>query len=161
MSRAELLERIRSELARLDDVLSRIPEQAMSAAGPEPGAWSAKDQLAHLSAWHRVALARVFGRPEGEMFGWPEGSFEKLDLDQLNARFHEQFRVRPLGDVRDEMAASADQLLDGVEAMDDGALERPWLPEHPDRGTYEQMIAANTFEHYEEHLPALRSLAEE
>jgi hypothetical protein len=159
MEKEAFLERIRSERARLDEVLSRITEERLLES--PAGSWTGKDQLAHLAAWHRIALARVIGRSEGEMFGWPEGTYEELDLDGLNARFHEQFRDRSLSDVQKEFAASYDQLLDAIETRTDTDLDRLWLDGAPDRGTLAQMIAANTHEHYEEHIQAFNALAAE
>src|SRR2546422_2583885 len=150
MDKDEFVHRIRSEQARIDEVLSGIDDDGMLRS--PAGAWTGKDQLAHLSAWHRVALARVLGRREGEMFGWPEGSYEGLDTDQLNERFREQFKDRQLEEVRKEYADAYEQLLDAIDARNAADLDRGWLPDHPDRGTLAEMVAANTYEHYEEHI---------
>src|SRR5207249_4701437 len=83
-------------------------------------------------------LARALGRREGEMFGWPEGSYESLGIDQLNNRFHELSREWPLEDVRAEFAASYDQLVEAVQGMDEAELARLWLEGHADRGAFEQ-----------------------
>ena len=159
MDKDKLVHRIRSERARLDEVLSKIDEDALMRS--PTGAWTGKDQFAHLSAWHRVALARVIGRREGEMFGWPERSYEGLDTDRLNERFREQFKDRSIDEIQKEFADSYDQLLDAIDARNAADLDRGWLPDHPDRGTLAQMIAANTYEHYEEHIPLLHALAAE
>jgi hypothetical protein len=159
MDKDEFVHRIRSDRARLDEVLSRIDDDGLMRS--PAGAWTGKDQLAHLSAWHRVALARVLGRREGEMFGWPDGSYEGLDTDQLNERFREQFRDRSLDEIRKEFADSYDELVDAIEARNAADLDSEWLAGQPDRGTLADMVAANTYEHYEEHIPLLHALAAE
>ena len=159
MDKDEFVHRIRSERARLDEVLSGIDDDGMLRS--PGGAWTGKDQLAHLSAWHRVALARVLGRREGEMFAWPEGSYEGLDTDQLNERFREQFKDRSIEEVRKEYADSYDQLLDAIDARNAADLDREWFSGKPEYGTLAEMIAGNTYEHYDEHIPLLHALAAE
>ena len=38
-------------------------------------------------------------------------------------------------------------------------LDRPTFADQPERGTWAKMIAGNTYEHYEEHIPLLHALA--
>ncbi|MFN2543107.1 MAG: DinB family protein [Actinomycetota bacterium] len=155
----DFLNRIRSERARLDEVLSRIPDDSMTTA-PD-GGWSVKDQLAHLAAWQQMALMRLTGGDQDAVLGWTAEETRDKDIDAVNDRVFELNRDRSLEDVRGEFRGSFDQLCAAVERLDDAELTSLWLPGSPDRGTREQMIAANTFEHYEEHLPAFNALAEE
>ena len=52
--KAELMARIDREWAALERTLALLSESQMTTAGP--GGWSAKDLLAHISAWERVLL---------------------------------------------------------------------------------------------------------
>jgi hypothetical protein len=152
MDRDEILNRIRSERARLDEVLSRIPDERLLHR-VDSNTWTGKDQLAHLAAWHRVALNRFAGN-------LPSDEEMNETLDDFNERLFERDRDMPLGDVRFDFISTYDRLTEAVEGMNDADLDREWDPRDPEHRTFSQEIAANTFEHYLEHLPAFNVLAE-
>ena len=154
----EILDRIAHERTRLDEAVSRVDDRWFTQA-PAEGAWTAKDQLAHIAAWHRVALGRVTGFAPEDIRDVVRGEYTGDTIDQVNQRFLDRDRDRTLEDVRSEFAASYDELLASVRSLGPEELARPWLPENPARGTFAQMIAANTYEHYEEHILLLQSLA--
>ena len=157
MDRGDLLDRTRTKWVELNDVVSRLSEDRMLSGPGE--AWSGKDQLAHIAMWQRIALARITGADEDALVGWtPEESATK-DIDQVNERIRELSADRLLTDVRREFEDSHNELVAAVEGMSQGDLDRLRLPDQPDRGTFAQMIAENTYEHYEEHIPLLQALA--
>ncbi|MDQ6832411.1 MAG: ClbS/DfsB family four-helix bundle protein, partial [Chloroflexota bacterium] len=59
-TKAELLEQVRAMYAALDEVIAPILPAQMCMPGVN-GAWSVKDELAHLTFWHRNLLARLDG----------------------------------------------------------------------------------------------------
>jgi hypothetical protein len=159
MDRDELLERTRTAWAVLNDRVGHVPDERMTSA---PGdAWSGKDQLAHVAMWHRIALARITGADEDALVGWtPEESATK-DIDEVNDRIRQLSAEKPLGDVRAEFEDSYNELLAAVEGLSQEQLDDLRLRDQPDRGTFAQMIAGNTYEHYEEHIPLLEALGGE
>ena len=160
MNADDLLGRIRYERARLDDALSRVDDRWFTRA-PGEGAWTAKDQLAHIAAWHRVALGRLTGFAPEDIGDVVRGEYTSDTIDEVNERFLDRDRDMSLADVRDEFRRSYEEMLTAVEGLSDEELARPWLPENQARGTFAQMIGSNTFDHYEEHIPLLRALAAE
>jgi hypothetical protein len=159
VDRDDLLERTRTGWSVLNDRASHVPEERMTSA-PE-GTWSGKDQLAHIAMWHRIALARSTGADEDALVGWTAEESASKDIDEVNDRIRELSTERPLGDVRTEFEDSYMELVAAVEGMSQEQLDSLRIPDAPDRGTYAQMIAGNTFEHYEEHIPLLEALARE
>ena len=155
-----LLARIEHQRARLDEALSRVDDRWFTST-PAEGAWTAKDQLAHIAAWHRVALGRLTGFAPEDLRDVVRGEYTSDTIDEVNARFLDRDRDTPLADVSDEFERSYDEMLTAVAGMTEPELSRPWLPEDPGRGTFAQMVASNTFEHYEEHVPLLQALAAE
>lgn len=151
MQRDELLTRIRSGRARLDEVLARISDDRMLDR-PADDAWSGKDQLAHLLAWHRVTLNRITGN-------LPSEEEMSQSIDEINERFFERDRDAPLDDVRREFSSTYDRICEAIEGMTDADLDRPW---HPDRSGAEPLgreIGWDTFDHYAGHLGAFQALA--
>jgi len=158
MDRDELLDRIRSQRARLDEALSRVPDDRLLDRADE-GTWTGKDHLAHLATWQRVGLARVAGTEPDDIADVVRGEYTEDMIDAVNDRFHEAGRGRSPDDVRADFASSYDDILRAIEGRTDADLAREWLPGHPERGTLGQTIEANTSEHYPEHLPAFEALA--
>jgi hypothetical protein len=161
MNREELLDKTRDERARLDAAVSRTSDEALLREPSSPDAWSGKDQLAHIAAWHRVALSRITGaRPEG-IADVADGGYTTETIDEVNERFHRRDRDLSLADVRAEYEDSYVELVAAIEGMSEADLAGHWLAGHPERGTYAEMLGSNTYEHYEEHIPLLEALAGE
>jgi hypothetical protein len=158
MERDDLLHRIRQERARLDEAMSRVPDDRVLER--DNGAWTGKDHLAHLATWQRVALARVTGIVPDDIADVVRGEYTEEGIDAINERFYEAGRDRSLKDVRADFTTSYDATCHAVEALDDADLGRDWLPGHPERGTLAQTVAANTSEHYDEHIWVFETLAE-
>jgi hypothetical protein len=55
MTKARLLNLMRTERARWEDALAQVPSEQMTRSGIE-GEWSAKDVVAHISQYDRGLL---------------------------------------------------------------------------------------------------------
>ena len=77
-------------------------------------------------------------------------------VDRLNAEFYELRRAQPLDEVRAAATASYQDIVAAIVALPDDMLfatgRLPWLGTTP----LWQIIPGNTYEHYAEHLPAIR-----
>jgi len=82
------------------------------------GRWTAKDHVAHLSAWREHA-ARVL---DAALCG--EDQPEDLDIDTQNARIHATYRDQSARDVLAAAHASYDQLLATIDATPETVLQR-------------------------------------
>jgi tetratricopeptide (TPR) repeat protein len=110
----------------------------------QPGRWTAKDQLAHLTAWRQVAAAEVEAvRTEGP------GPVVSDDDDVENARIYEDTHHQPTASVIEAAAKSWDQLSAALEACSEEVLLKPRI-----RGRQEPLwqIAPDHTHHLAEHL---------
>jgi hypothetical protein len=107
-----------------------------------------------------VALARITGVVPDDIADVVRGEYTEEGIDPINERFYEAGRGRSLKDVRSDFITSYDATCDAVERLNDADLGRDWLPGHPERGTLAQTIAANTSEHYVEHIWVFETLAD-
>ncbi len=82
------------------------------------GRWTAKDHVAHLSAWREHA-ARVL---DAALRG--EDQVEDFDIDAQNARIHATYRDKSARDVLATAHASYDQLLAAIDATTETVLQR-------------------------------------
>lgn len=148
MTKSDLLAAIRRERAALDQLLAPMDEAHMLAAARNDG-WTAKDILAHITAWEQRVLAwldrwRATGRPQRPEPGvtWDKGNW-------LNDRDYEAAKAMPPADVRSEAASSYAAILLTVAALSDEELAA--RPEGPEGPSWSWIVGANTYEHYLEH----------
>jgi hypothetical protein len=133
-------ERLRAALAGLPDaaMLDRIDDE-----------WTRKDVIAHLAAWENRWVDLLERLRRGD---WPD---DEPETDALNARFHDAYRERSLGDVRDTEEAAWSRFLAAVESMTDDELFDPrrfgWTQGDP----FVEWVTANASEHIDEHLEQL------
>lgn len=158
LSAAALRERVAQSYADLSSAAD-----ALSAAQIErPGAqddWSVKDILAHVSFWHnRLAalLEAVLSGTAPTPLSEP-GEDIAATVDRVNAAHYAATKDLPAGTVRADLehsyarvAATLARLRD-ADLADTGALSTLL------GGSVLELIAGDTYGHYEEHLPALQA----
>jgi len=147
-SKQDLLAAIRTERAKLDELFASLDEAQMLAVSRDDG-WTAKDLLAHLTAWEHRLLSwidrwRATGKPLRPEPGvaWDAG-------DLLNDRDFERAKSKPAVDVRRDAASSYEAVLQALEAMRESDLAV--RSEAADGPSWSWIIGANTYEHYQEH----------
>ena len=107
-----------------------------------PDGWTVKDVLWHVAYWWRDG-ARTFGAIAD---GTHRGFDDDEETDVTNARVLDESRSRSLREVEDEVAEARAALLAAFDPVSDDELAI-------------ELFRSETIEHYEEHLPALRTLA--
>ena len=156
MDRQTLLTDMRAGHERLAAALAHVDEAWMV----EPvlyGLWSVKDLLAHLGFWeqHIVAAYRTLQR--GDV---PDPGPDEASLHAINARVLAEHRGRPLADVQREEGEAYQALLSLAESVPEDDLFDPhrfaWTRGRP----LPELIANNSYEHYDEHLQDLPGLEE-
>lgn len=153
MDKPTLLADIRRTHAELDAAAAALTEPALLAEAPGMAGWTRKDVLAHVEWWSdhsaRVVDALLAGREPYAREGEP------FDIDVHNARVLAESRARSLDDVRRGEADAYRRVVAAVEAAPDTDLFEAgrfaWLGGEALAAT----VAADTSEHYSEHLPHL------
>ncbi len=158
MTKADLLSLIQAGYARLDATLSQIADDRMSQTGVEEG-WSIKDLLAHISWWQRRLIQLLQNAAQGEQApsllaageDWPTA------IDRVNAEVHAANHDRPLSAIRAELEQSFQDTLATIGALSEQDLFDPQGFERIIGRPVADVIAANTYEHYQEHEDAIRA----
>ncbi len=154
MQTAQVLSLIDEGHARLDAALGRISRERMVAPGAD-GGWSAKDIVAHL-AWSEREMVGVLR--QRAMIG---SELWRLPQDERNAAVYAENRDRTLDDVLDEAQRAFADVRAEIARLSDAEMDDPALIVNmPGVLTPWQLLAGNTWRHYEEHLPALQALAD-
>jgi hypothetical protein len=140
--RSVLLRRLHSGYAELIDELRGAEEQAEAAT--ENG-WSLRDHLSHLAAWVSVEVARTEGR---------SGAAEALSLALEPVR--RRWSTDSVAHTLRHLDAAHRRLVVALVEAEEAALRRAWHAAYPD--SLAANVARNTYQHYSEHLPAIRRL---
>lgn len=154
MTGPRLVSILQSERARWNALLAEVGPERMEIAGAV-GEWSVKDLVAHLT-WYEQAVVegarQVLGggrftrrRPEG------------VSLDEQNARILTASRARPARAVLAEADGVFTDLVTILAAAPQNLLNDPHVLGLPDDMVPWMGVANNSYAHYREHEPDLRT----
>ncbi len=139
-----------------EDALGKIPAEKFS--NPMPGgAWSVKDIIAHITWYEREMVGMLRARAVAGSPLWEKS------LDERNQEIYLQNKDRKIEEVLDETGRIHAELMVELVRLSDEELNDPkrwkdWLAEWTGGWTPWKVIASNTYEHYEDHLPDLFKL---
>lgn len=120
-SRAELLAAAPAEFARLWDAVELVPLELRERPGA-CGAWSVKDVLAHLHAWHVLTLGWERAGSAGEAPMIPGSGYSWAQIPALNHALFERARSDPWDDVVERLNGSHDRVIAVIESCTDDDL---------------------------------------
>jgi len=115
-TKAELLKQVRAMYAALDEAIAPILPAQLCVPGVN-GAWSVKDELAHLTFWHRNLLARLGGVATSQ-----PPSDTAIDDDTWNRRCFDANHHRSSDDVLADLWRTQQTLLDALDALPEVAF---------------------------------------
>jgi hypothetical protein len=115
--RAGLVEALRNARAVEAEIFAALDAAERDASGTD-GGWSAKDVLAHLSAWRQRQADRLAARREGREDPPSSG----IEIDELNARIQAERAGWTWDQVVADAESSAQALIAETSASGDDAL---------------------------------------
>jgi uncharacterized protein (TIGR03083 family) len=156
--KADLLERIHSSRAALDQIVGHLSEHQLATPGPD-GGWAVKDHLAHLAAWEHKLLAMIQGQPGYVGLQVDAATYEHSNIDEINAILHQRFKALNPAQALAESRQSYEQLMASIEALSPADLSGLYAPGDPDddRRMIDGIID-NTYDHYDEHRAAIEQI---
>ncbi|HLZ81311.1 MAG TPA: DinB family protein [Ktedonobacteraceae bacterium] len=159
MDKTELLAMIQSDRAQLDGLLAAMSAEQMCKAALEHQ-WSVKDVLAHIAAWERKCVGWIQAGLHGEKPDKPEAGYTGEDIDKLNKKTFLENRNRSLDDVQSDYRQSYQQILAQIQTLEEDDITNPQRFSWTNGRTLVPYIAANTYEHYQEHIEQIRKWLE-
>jgi hypothetical protein len=152
-----LLKAIAREWTALWSVIERLSPEQMTA--PDPGGWSPKDNLAHLTEWMKVLLGyHIDKRPPAEVLGVAEEVVKDWDIAVINPVLFERNKNRSIDEVLAEFKKVYTELIARLAAMSVDELMQPRSAEDPQKRPLVLWILGNTAEHFAEHRATLEKL---
>lgn len=133
--RLDILQDISKSWLALEKVIGRLSDEQISKPA-RVGEWSVKDVMAHITFWESRLTQDVKLLEQGQQP--PEdGDYEATNREQAN-----KSRSASLGDVRAQFGAVHDDVMRLLEASQ--VLSR-------------ELVAGNTYDHYNEHLDSIKA----
>lgn len=159
-TKSQLLDRIKSARAPLDELIAQLTEEQMLQPGAENKS-SVKDLLAHITTWEqhlaRRLTAAVKDKSPDVYVIDPDEPGESEGIDALNAYIFARNAQLPLQQVLADYHRSPQDVLQAVEALSDYDLFDPQGLAQLFGYSAERIIASDTFYHYPEHIQSIHS----
>ncbi len=115
--RAGLIDNLRACRAAEREIFGALDPVTRDALGPD-GGWSAKDHLAHLSAWRNRQATKMAAAREGR----DDPGTPTEEIDSTNAIYHAERADWTWDQVVADADATADALIAEIDAASDEAL---------------------------------------
>ncbi|HBE24507.1 MAG TPA: hypothetical protein DDW33_02320 [Ktedonobacter sp.] len=146
IAKVVLLDNIQTGYKQFETMLAPLSEEQMITPNVN-GAWSIKDNIAHLTSWQSYVLRQLQGVMTGKE---PPEFLPGLSTeDEENEHFYQENKDRPLSEVLAAFRVSYQRVLASVQSMSEETLNAPF-PWEEGRIVW-TFIAGNTYEHYQEH----------
>lgn len=145
MEKATLIEKIIESHKHWREGVERLSIAEMTTVG-YCGIWSAKDVVAHI-AWYEHEMVHLLTvmKLEGSQLWYKP-------LDERNQAIYFEFKDVPLALILRDEAAVFEEMVTLLEKVSDAALnDYAAFPGMPPEWKPWEVIASNTYEHYEGH----------
>lgn len=156
MNKLKLLESIQNGYDTFKELLAEFDTEQITQLGAI-GKWSVRDTVAHIVVHEQRMLQWMNEKLSGKQpvafqpYAMPDDA-----LDQLNEQIYQENLFRPLDDVIDGLDKTHMEALRLVETSTEEDLLDPARFQLLGGEPLWEAIAANTFEHYEEHSRDIR-----
>lgn len=121
--------------------------------------WNIRDHLDHLRAWESGMISAFQGKSRAQGMGISEDAYASADIDAINEAIRQSTIDVPLPEVRQNLAATHQQLRDLVAATPAEDMHKPYrwfLSDNvvdDDERSMLHKVAGNSSQHMDEHLP--------
>ncbi len=153
MTKTELLAAIHSTHADFATAAAELDDDALAGPAPAMDGWTRKDVLAHVAWWSDHSARVVESLRAGRE---PYVREEPWDVDEQNARIHDENTGLAAADARRSEAESFARLVAAVEAASEDELfdagRYRWL----ESVALADVVIGDSTDHFPEHVPHLR-----
>ncbi len=146
-SKDELLVQSREEYDKLVAHLDTLTREQIAEPGTV-GEWSAKDVVAHLTAWSTLFMGWYRVGEEGGTPAIPAEGYTFKQTPALNRRIFEEHRDQPLDEVLDEFHAAHRSAMRLIESLGNEELFTPRVRKWTKSTTLGAYAVSATCSHY-------------
>lgn len=154
MTKAKLLQEIRSARAEWEQLTSEIPQERMTKSGAT-GYWSVKDVMTHLTSYARWYMNAAEAQLRGEMP--PVDGTEQMPFEEKNLVYYEREKDKSLEQALSESQNVHERLLAALEQIPEPFLIEPQVfPDVPEPTAIWQMLRGDVYAHTRNHIGWIR-----
>lgn len=151
---SKLLDTIRSGRDQWDSLLAKINTSDMTQSGAK-GTWSIKDIIAHIT-WYELEIVTVL--QEHVLAG---SDLWNLTQEERNEAINKKYLNSSLKEVLAESKETIHRLLEAIQSLSQDELMNPrYYRNMPEEWVPWELIAENTYKHYQQHIHSLREWLE-
>ena len=155
MDKTTFMNALKESRAQWEEMLAQIDEEHMTQPGAT-GKWSVKDVIAHVMWCEREIVTVMHTHVLAGSELW------NLSDDEGNEIWYQQNRERPLHEILSEEQQAYADLLAVAQTLNDEDLNDPHrFQQMPENWIPWRLFAGNSFKHYQDHIPALRTWLEQ
>ena len=155
MDKTTFMNMLKESRAQWEEILAQIDEEHMLQPGAT-GKWSVKDVIAHVMCGEREIVSVMHTHVLAGSELW------NLSDDERNEIEYQQHRERPLHEILSEEQQAYADLLAVAQTLNDEDLNNSHrFQQMPEDWVPWQIFAGNSFKHYQDHIPALRTWLEQ
>lgn len=152
-TKAEFEARLQTAYGRLEALLAALTEEQAGAPGAV-NAWSIRDLVVHLIYWQDFLARQIEAVLAGAPVP-PSGAQSPQDTDRLNRQAVEASRAQPWPAVHRAFQDSVQRVQTVLAQLSDEDLFRSDRFRAVEAVPLWRSLASETYEHYEEHTPAV------
>lgn len=157
MTAAEIVGRIERGWHELDGLVRGLDDEGLS-LHRSPDGWAVKDHLVHVAAWEHWLLALFEQRDKLAAMG---AGGAKREIDEINAVVYERHRDDTVGQALEYFRDAHGRLMAVLRTKTSEDYEKPYATffspgEESDQQPVQVAVAANTYDHYAEHVAWIR-----
>lgn len=154
-TKPELLALISVRWDAFQELLAQLSDAEMER--PLGDGWSAKQHLAHVTAWEKSLLGLLRKQDRAAAMGLPAEVWGGHDTNGINGFLAAEAAGKPAAAVRSEAAATHTQLVSLLDSMTQAQLEMPYsayqpAETEPNTNPVGGWVHGNTWDHYNEHI---------
>jgi hypothetical protein len=154
MTKTEMIEKIIGSREAWDRLIAEVSREDMEKSG-FCGKWSLKDVLSHMT-WYEGQVAEVL-----KARAFVGSDLWRLPLHERNDVIYNKYKDRDLDEVVADYQAVHEQLMENLEPLTEEDLNEPsHFPGMPPDWRPWQIIADNTYKHYDGHTPHAKAFLE-
>jgi hypothetical protein len=157
----KLNERIEASYSELMELIKSLGPDGLRVTGSD--GWAVKDHVIHLGAWELSLLGLLDGRDRVAAMGVPGVEPETESINRAVWALH---RNKTAEEALAFFAGTHSQLISALDKLGYDDLQLPYSHYQSETKGVEGVdrpvigwVAGNTYEHYEEHIPWIASLA--
>jgi hypothetical protein len=160
MTKDRFIEMMRTERAYWESLITKLENDQMTEPGVE-GVWSVLDVVIHVTAYERWLVEWLEAASRGELP--PPSDMDIPNVDERNAAILAKHRGMKVHEAWIESQDVFEKLIERIEALHEkdltDTMRTSWFvtPYWKENKPLWQCIAGDSYEHYHQHLPAIRT----